>query len=138
MKAVGRPIKVIGCLPERSPVMAAAVQAGHMIEYPTLPTLSDGSAGGIEADSITFELCRDLVDEYVLVSEAEIAAALRLAIDPLHQLIEGAAAVALAGLLKRPELARGRCAAVVLCGANISLATLAAVLAESPNPNRSG
>jgi len=128
LKSAPRPITVVGCLPERSPVMAASVEAGHVVEWPSLPTLSDGSAGGIEPDSITFPLCRDLVDEYVLVSEEEIAAALRLALDPLHHLIEGAAAVALAGLLKRQDLVRGRRAAVILCGANISLATLASVV----------
>jgi len=130
LKAAPRRIAVVGCLPERSPVMAASVRAGRIVEWPSLPTLSDGSAGGIEPDSITFSLCRDLIDEYVLVSEEEIAAAVRLALDPLHYQIEGAAAVALAGLLKRQELARGRCAAVILCGANISLATLAAIVCE--------
>jgi len=128
LKSARRPITVVGCLPERSPVMAASVQAGRIVELPALPTLSDGSAGGIEPDSITFALCRDLVDEYVLVSEEEIGAALRLALDPLHYQIEGAAAVALAGLVQRPDYLRGRRAAVILCGANISLATLAAVI----------
>src|SRR5262245_7936354 len=114
LKSALHPITVVGCLPERSPVMAASVEAGRIVEWPSLPTLSDGSAGGIEPDSITFPLCRDLVDEYVLVSEEEIAAALRLALDPLHHLIEGAAAVALAGLLKRQDLVRGRRVAVIL------------------------
>jgi threonine dehydratase len=130
LKSAPRPITVVGCLPERSPVMAASVQAGRIVEWPSLPTLSDGSAGGIEPDSITFSLCRDLVDDYVLISEEEIAAALRLALDPLHYQIEGAAAVALAGLLKRHELVRGRRAAVIVCGANISLATLASIICE--------
>jgi threonine dehydratase len=128
LKAAPRPITIVGCLPERSPVMAASVEAGRIVDLPNLPTLSDGSAGGIEADSITFALCRDLVDEYVLVSEEEIGAALRMALDRLHFQIEGAAAVALAGLLKRQGALRGRRAAVILCGANISLATLAGII----------
>jgi threonine dehydratase len=128
LKSAARPITVVGCLPAASPVMAASVEAGRIVELPNLPTLSDGSAGGIEPDSITFALCRELVDEYVLVSEEEIGAALRMALDPLHYQIEGAAAVALAGLLKRQGGLRGRRAAVILCGANISLGTLAAVI----------
>jgi threonine dehydratase len=128
LKAAARPITVVGCLPEASPVMAASVEAGRIVDLPYLPTLSDGSAGGIEPDSITFGLCRELVDEYVLVSEEQIGAALRLALDPLHYQVEGAAAVALAGLLKRQGDLRGRRAAVILCGANISLGTLAAVI----------
>jgi threonine dehydratase len=51
-----------------------------------------------------------------------------LGIARLHYQIEGAAAVALAGLLKRQELVRGRRAAVIVCSANISLATLASIV----------
>jgi len=130
LKAAPRPITVVGCLPENSPVMAASVQAGGIVDWPSLPTLSDGSAGGIEPGSITFSLCRDLVDDYVLVSEQEIAAAVRLALDPLHYQIEGAAAVAVAGLLKQRDLVPGRRVAVILCGANISLAILASIVCE--------
>jgi threonine dehydratase len=123
-----RPITVIGCLPENSPVMAASVQAGQIVDIPSQPTLSDGTAGGIEPGAITFDLCRALVDEYVLVSEAEIGAAIRLAIETQHQLIEGAAGVALAGYLKRHPQPGGQHAVIVLCGANISIPTLRDVI----------
>jgi threonine dehydratase len=53
---------------------------------------------------------------------------MRLVIDTQHMLIEGAAGVALAGLLKHTETLRGRRVAVVLCGANVSVETLRTVL----------
>ena len=121
-------VKVIGCLPENSPEMALAVQAGHHVQMAPQPTLSDGTAGGFEPGAITFELCQQFVDEYVLVSEAEIAVALRLTLETHHQLIEGSAGVAIAGFQKLHPQFKGQNVVIVLCGANISLATLKQIL----------
>ncbi len=128
LKTVFVHAEVIGCSPESSPVMAKSVQAGHILEMESLPTLSDGTAGGVEQDAITFPLCQRLVDDYMLVSEEEIRYAMRLCIENQHMLIEGAAAVPLAALLKSPERFREKTVVVVLCGANLSLETLKAVL----------
>ena len=64
----------------------------------------------------------------MLVSEAEIAAAMREVMEGQHLLVEGAAGVAVAALRKTQEQWQGKQAAVVLCGGNISLATLRSVL----------
>ena len=128
LKTVFVHAEVIGCSPENSPVMAKSVQAGHILEMESLPTLSDGTAGGVEQDAITFPLCQRLVDDYMLVSEEEIRQAMRLCIENQHMLIEGAAAVPLAALLKSPERFREKTVVVVLCGANLSVETLKAVL----------
>ncbi|MDT7671949.1 MAG: threonine dehydratase, partial [Pseudonocardiales bacterium] len=92
------------------------------------PTLSDGTAGSVEDGAVTLGLCRALVDDWVLVDEAAIRAALRLVIDTEHQLIDGAAAVAVAAALARREELRGQRVAIVSCGANIAASTLAAAL----------
>lgn len=129
VKAVYPNAEIIGCSPENSPVMARSVQAGEIIEMESLPTLSDGTAGGVEADALTFPLCQRLVDDFVLVSEEEIRQAMRLCLEKHHLLIEGAAGVPLAALLKIAERLQGRNVVVVLCGANISLTTLRELLA---------
>jgi threonine dehydratase len=128
LKTVFAHLEVIGCSPEHSPVMAKSVQAGQILEMESLPTLSDGTAGGIEQDSITFPLCQRLIDDFMLVSEEEIRQAMRLCIETHHMLIEGAAGVPLAALLKEPERFRGKTVVVVLCGANLSLGTLKTIL----------
>lgn len=120
--------EVIGCSPMNSPVMAKSVQAGQILEIESLSTLSDGTAGGIEKDSITFPLCCELVDDYILVTEDEIREAMRLFIETHHMLIEGAAGVPLAALLKMPERFRDKTVIIVLCGANISLEKLKSVI----------
>ncbi len=127
LKALGE-VEIVACSAENSRVMHESVAAGRILDLPSSPTLSDGTAGGVEAGSITFELCRRLVDRYVLVSEAEIADAMRLVVEHHHQLVEGAAGVAVAGFLKERQRYAGRRVAIVLCGANVSRQTLCEVL----------
>ncbi|MGI9221080.1 MAG: threonine/serine dehydratase [Woeseiaceae bacterium] len=127
LKAHNPAIKVYGCQPEASAVMAKSVEAGQILDLPSDPTLSDGTAGGIEAAAITFELCRDLIDEFLLVSEDEIAAAMRVYIDTEHEPLEGAAGVALAALLKHKDVEPGRKVAVIICGGNVSQQVLDSV-----------
>ena len=120
LKAHNPDILIYGCQPEASAVMAKSVEAGRILDIPSDATLSDGTAGGIEADAITFELCSVLIDEFILVSEAEIAAAMRSYIAAENEPLEGAAGVAIAALLKRKDAVVGRKVAVIICGGNVS------------------
>ena len=88
--------------------MLASVRAGRIVEEESsLPTLSDGSAGGIEEQTITFDLCRRHVDHWRTVSEEEIAAAMRLIYHERSEIIEGAAGVAVASLLQMGKRCAG-------------------------------
>jgi threonine dehydratase len=122
-------VLVVGASPANDAAMAASVVAGRIVDVAARATVSDGTAGGIEAGAITFELCRELIDEWVLVSEDDIAVALRLVVDGQHQLIEGAAATAVAAAAK--YAGPGQRVVVISCGANISSATLQQVLLRS-------
>ncbi len=128
LKAVWADTHVVGCSPQNSAVMAASVKANKILKMESLPTLSDGTAGGVEPGAITFELCQALVDSYQLVSEEAIAQAIRQFMESHHMMIEGAAGVAIASFLQQKETWAGKNVVVVLCGANISLDTLAEVL----------
>ena len=75
IKARNPRVKIIGCSPAASPAMHACLQAGKIIDVPCRETLSDATAGGVEPGSITFDLCQQVVDESLLVGEADIAAA---------------------------------------------------------------
>ena len=98
LKSRNPEIEIIGCSPENSKVMHQSIELGSLVgDLPSLPTLSDGTAGGIEDGSITFEPCQKFVDEWVTVTEDEIKENLIEFIDTHHMLIEGAAAVAIAG-----------------------------------------
>ena len=128
LRAVWPKIKVIGCSPENSAVMIHSMEAGKILDLESLPTLSDGTAGGVEDDSITFPLCCDLINETVLLSEQEIKEAMILYMQYEHQLIEGAAGTAVAALLKMKDQLKGKRIGVVICGGNIALDTLREVI----------
>ena len=128
LKSVNPAILVVACQPLASAVMTESVKAGEILDLPSSPTLSDGTAGGIEAGAITFDICRDLVDEYKVVTEDQIAEAMCAFIDSHHMLPEGAAGVAIAGLLADAEKYQGKNVVIIICGGNISRETLKKVI----------
>ena len=107
--------------------MIKSQQAGKVLDLPSEPTLSDGTAGGIEPGCITFDLCRSLVDVYLTVSENEIKQHLKDFINNEHILIEGSAAVAVAGLTNHIKAVSGKNVVVIICGANIALDVLKSI-----------
>jgi len=128
LKSVNPAVEIVSCQPSASAVMTESVKAGRILDLPSEPTLSDGTAGGIEAGAITFEICRDVIDRYVTVGEEEIAGAMRAFIDAHHQLPEGAAGVAIAGFLEVAADYRGKNVVIVVCGGNVSRDTLKKVI----------
>ena len=120
-------IRLFGCQPAASAVMAKSVAAGEVLDLASDPTLSDGTAGGVEPESITFELCRELVDEFVLVDETDIALAMREYLAAEGEIIEGAAGVAIAALAARKQAVAGRKIVVIICGGNVSQAVIDAI-----------
>lgn len=120
---------VIGCQPANAPLMTHSVKYGKLIEIPFSPTLSDATAGFIEPGSVTFPICTEHVQDWITVTEEEIAAAVRLIIEEHSMLIEGAAALTVAAFLKTRERWRGKSVALVLSGSHISVRDLAQVMA---------
>jgi len=128
LKTMRPEIKIIGCQPENSAVMAESIKAGRILDIPSQPTLSDGTAGGVEQGALTFGICKEVVDDFILVSEEEIGEALRLVIQNHHMLIEGAAALSVAGFIKEIERFKGQTVVLVLSGAKLSLSQLKTIL----------
>lgn len=121
--------RVIAASAANSAVMHHSIAAGRVLDMASEATLSDGTAGGVEAGTLTFPLCQAVVDEWITVTEEEIAAAVRAHTRTHHQLIEGAAGVALAAAATAGEHEDLGTTVVVLCGANIDAATAAPLIA---------
>jgi len=128
LKSINSNIKIIGCSPENSPVMKISLNKGKIIEFDSLPTLSEGSAGGIERDSITYNFCEEFIDNFYLVSEEEIIENIIFFIANEKLLIEGAAAVSVAAFLKNKKLFKGMNVGIVICGGNIGNDILKSIL----------
>jgi threonine dehydratase len=129
LKAVDPSMEVIGCQPVNSCVMYESIEAGEIVDIESSPTVSDGTAGGIEPGSITFDLCRRLVDDFILLEEAEIIAAMRLLHDEEGLSIEGAAALPVAAVLKDRARFAGRRTALIVSGGRVDEKTLDMVVA---------
>ncbi len=120
MKSASPAAEVVGCWPENSPVLYESIKAGRIVNVPESPTLSESTAGGLEENSVTLEICRNVIDCSALVSEDEILAAMRRVREAKGWLIEGAAGVALAAFLKTADRYKGNTVAIVICGGNLS------------------
>jgi len=118
LKRVSPHTEVVGCWPENSPVLHECLRVGTIIDVPEQPTWSTSTAGGVEPGSITLDLCRRVIDRRVLVTEEEIVDAARRLHRDDGELVEGAAAVALAAFLKSAQDYTGKTVAVLLCGGN--------------------
>ena len=128
LKSVQKNVKMVAVSPKNSCVMYESIKAEKQLDLPSDPTLSDGTAGGVEMGSITFELCQRIIDEFILVTEDEIADGIRIGVEKHHQLIEGAAGAAIAGFMKQKDKLNGQTVVIVMCGGNISSEVLKSIL----------
>ena len=112
-------VKIIGVQPRNACEMAESIARGRIVAPLDLDTVSDATAGGLDPGTITYDLCRDLVDGFVLVEEQDIIRALKLIEDHLEIRIEPAAALSLAGILKEKERVAGGSCVAIISGGNI-------------------
>ncbi|HEY6253299.1 MAG TPA: threonine/serine dehydratase [Candidatus Angelobacter sp.] len=117
-KLVSPKTEIIGCWPHNSRVLYESLKAGRILDFPEQPTLSESTAGGLEPESVTLDICRQVIDRSVLVTEDEIASAVRQVHQTRGWIIEGAAGVALAAFLKQADFYHARTVVVVICGGN--------------------
>ncbi|ESZ21699.1 hydroxyectoine utilization dehydratase EutB [Mesorhizobium sp. L48C026A00] len=121
VKGVSPGTKVIGVSMARGAAMKASLDAGDPVLVEELPTLADSLGGGIGLDNrLTFSMCRDLLDDVILLSEDEIAAGIRHAYDQEREIVEGAGAVCIAAVLAGKVRASGP-TVLILSGRNIDM-----------------
>lgn len=114
--------RVIGLTMERGAAMKASLDAGHPVEVEEVESLADSLGGGIGlANAVTFQMCRALLDDVILLSEAEIAAGMRHAYREEREVVEGAGAVGIAALLSGRLGQLDGPVAVILSGRNVDM-----------------
>lgn len=124
LKSADPGIHVVGVSMERGPAMVESLRAGKVVDIVEEPTLADALAGIIRPCVHTFGLVRQHVDETVLVSEEEIAAAMIFALEEHHLVVEGGGAVGIAALMQGKVQHLGQQVAVVISGGNVDLPVL--------------
>lgn len=114
--------RVIGLTMQRGAAMKASLDAGRPVAVEEVASLADSLGGGIGlGNAVTFAMCRALLDEVILLSEAEIAAGMRHAYAEEREVIEGAAAVGIAALLSGRLGRLDGPVAVILSGRNVDM-----------------
>jgi threonine dehydratase len=111
---------VIGVQSVASPVMYECIRKGRIYDVPLMDSVAEGLHGGLEAGSITYEICRDLIDQWVILEEETILDAIGFMLHSHHMLVEGAAAVGPAALMAEPGFFEGKRVGVVISGGNLS------------------
>jgi threonine dehydratase len=131
-KAVRPSIQVIGVQSEAAPAAYRSWRAGTLVED-TTSTFAEGLATRT-AFELPQQVLRELLDDFVLVSEDALRSATRLMISKTRNLVEPAGAAALAAVLSYPGRFAGRTVAIVCSGGNISPAQLTALWPRDPAP----
>ncbi len=118
LKAHQLPIPVYGVQAAQAPTLYDSFHAGKPLKSGLSETIADGIATNCTFDW-TFDTLNEGLEDMYKVSEAEIADAVRLLVSKTHNLVEGAAAVGLAGLRQTPAGCRPNAVMIVLTGGNI-------------------
>jgi threonine dehydratase len=124
--ALGLASEIVAVVAERAPAYALSLERGAMMSAPA-DTIADGMACRTP-NAEAFVILNDCKPRVVRVSEAQIAAAMRMYFTDTHNVAEGAGAAPLAAALADPQRERYRSVAVVLTGGNVDAAQFAAVM----------
>ena len=126
--ALGLETEIVGIVTTGAPAYALSIAAGHVVATDSADTIADGMACRVPIQGAV-EIIRQGAARIVTVDDAEIRAAMRHYFTDTHNVVEGAGAAPLAGLLQERERMQGKRVALILSGGNVDGATFAAVLA---------
>jgi threonine dehydratase len=120
-KSIKPSLRVIGITMDRGAAMHESLRAGRPVGVREVASLADSLGGGIGAGNrLTLPMCRDLLDEVVLVSEEEIYRAMQVLYHEDRIIAEGACVVGLAAILNGHVTVDGPAAAIIT-GRNVDM-----------------
>jgi threonine dehydratase len=132
-KAINPRVRIFGVQPEASPSAYLSLRDGQAYEtYPAGPTICDGLAGGF--GRVPFELAGDLIDEVLIVPEADVRRSVAWLLAQEQLVVEGSGAIAITPLLNGQLKADARRVVAVLTGRNIDVTLLREILSEQASP----
>ena len=128
-KAIDPSIQVIGVQSQEAPAAFQSWREGRLVEVAS-HTWAEGLSTGTAFD-LPQRIMRRLLDDFVLVGDDEIKAAVRSLLERSRVLVEGAGAAPFAAALGLKDRLAGRRVALILSGGNISIPQLRTVLGEA-------
>jgi threonine dehydratase len=127
MRALRPDVRVYAVQAAAAPATYESWKAGEPRVTSSANTFADGLATRSSYE-LTFPALREGLSDFITVSEAEIAEAVRILLRTTHSLVEGAGATGFAGLMALRERLAGQRVGVILSGGNIDEATLRRVV----------
>ena len=118
-KSINPNVQVIGVQAAKAPAAYLSWKAGHIVEAP-MESAAEGLATRM-GYQMTQEILRDLLDDFVTVSEEELNQAIVMHLEKTHNLTEHAGAASLAGAVKIKDRLQGKKVVLVLSGGNLSM-----------------
>ena len=129
-KAIKPSIRLIGVTMDRGAAMHASIGAGRPVEVVEVASLADSLGGGIGLENrLTFAMCRDLLDDCILVTEDEIYEAMQALYYEDRMVAEGASVVGIAAMRSGRLPAFGGPVATILTGRNVDMTTFTEIVA---------
>ncbi len=126
-RAINPSTRVIGVQAEGASALYQSWTTGRRVVLDAVTTFAEGLATR-EPFDLPMQLLPRLVDEIMLVSDAELTDAIRLLLETTHQVAEGAGAAAVAGAVRRRSELHGKRVGMVLSGGNITMEQLRGIL----------
>ena len=127
VKSLNPKVKVYGVQAENAASMVRSLESGEAMTLDTVNTFADGIAVKHPGD-LTFDMCRQYVDEVVTVSEDEIASAILRLLEKQKVVAEGAGAVSVAAALSGKLPVAGKKTVCLVSGGNIDVNILSRVI----------
>lgn len=128
-RSINPEIRVVGLTMDRGAAMKASLEAGKPVAVREVPSLADSLGGGIGLDNkLSFAMCRDLLDEVILVSEKEIYRAMQALYHEEGHVAEGACVVGIAACLAGRVSSQEGPVATIVTGRNVDMSQFTRVV----------
>jgi threonine dehydratase len=125
IKSIRPAVRVFGVETRGADAMALSLAAGRLVELPQITSIAR-TLGAPMVSEFTFDAVRRLVEDLIVIEDAEAFAALRLILERTKHLVEPAASCCLAAAERhRGTFQPGEKIVLLLCGGNVSLSDLA-------------
>jgi threonine dehydratase len=123
-------IHIVGVEGVEQASMAAAIKAGKPVALDKVDVFCDGTAVR-KAGKLTHQICAEVVDEWMTVTNDEVAAAIQFLWEQLHGIPEPSGAMGIAAILQRRDALADKRVLSVLCGSNMDFEQLASIARRS-------
>ncbi len=126
-KAIKPDIKIIGVEASNAASMKNSIDSGHLLSLEKINTIADGISIKTPGN-ITFEICKEYLDDIITVTDEEIAGAILMLMERTKMVVEGSGATVIAALINNKIKVKNKVIVPVLTGGNIDFNVISRII----------